>query len=60
MKKYIIKCEVKFGIDDTYVVEYSGVWHDNEDDAYKELKKALAQGKKVNDFIDAWVDSNED
>lgn len=60
MKKYIVKCEVNFGPDDTYVAEYSGIWHEDEESAYKELKKALDYKDKVQELIDAWVDSNED
>lgn len=40
MIKYIVMVETIFGSDDTLEVEYSGIEHEELEDAIKELQKA--------------------
>ncbi len=48
---YIVRCNIRFGYDDTYDCEYSGIEHKTRDSAEKELKKAKAEDKVLYAYI---------
>lgn len=56
--KYIVRCVIPFGIDDTYDCEYSGTEHETKEAAEKEAAKAAAD--KDNGVIYAYIDELED